>query len=266
MDKDLDFVKGILCDLDGTLYFKGEAIPGAVKAIQNLMKAGIKILFLTNTDSKTPESVLLNLHDLGFSMIRKEDVFTPIIAIKEFLLNSPEKKSYFIVSKEVMEDFQQFQQITEASDEIPDYVILGDFSDDWRVERLNRGFQYVKKGSELLGTQGNLFFIDRNGNSRLDTGSFVYMVGKASKTTSTKIFGKPSKSFFDQALNLINLKSHQVVVVGDDFDTDIRGAFDAGIKSILVRTGKAQQSLPSPIPYNPFRIIDSLKSLEKLLL
>ena len=92
-------------------------------------------------------------------MIRKEDVFTPIIAIKEFLLNFPEKKSYFIVSKEVMEDFKQFPQISETSNEIPDFVVLGDFSDDWRVERLNRGFQCVKKGSKLLGTQGNLFFI-----------------------------------------------------------------------------------------------------------
>ena len=46
MDKDLDFVKGILCDLDGTLYFKGKAIPGAVKTIQILTEAGYKLLFL----------------------------------------------------------------------------------------------------------------------------------------------------------------------------------------------------------------------------
>ena len=196
MDKDLDFVKGILCDLDGTLYFKGKAIPGAVKTIQNLTEAGYKLLFFTNTDSKTPESVLLYLRDLGFSMIRKEDVFTPIIAIKEFLLNFPKKKSYFIVSKEVMEEFRQLPQISDSA-EMPDFVIIGDFSDDWRVERLNRGFQYVKKGAELLGTQGNLYFLDREGKPKLDTGSFVQMIGIASKISSPKIFGKPSRSFFE---------------------------------------------------------------------
>lgn len=265
MDDNLDFVKGILCDLDGTLYFKGKAVEGAVITIQNLKDAGYKLLFLTNTDSKTPKSVLLYLHDLGFSMIRKEDVFTPIIAIKEFLLNFPEKKSYFVVSKEVMEEFQQFPQISDSA-EIPDFVILGDFSDDWRVERLNLAFQYIKKGAELLGTQGNLFFLDREGKPNLYTGSFVQMISKASKISSPQIFGKPSSGFFDQALNLMDLKSHQVVVVGDDIDTDIRGAYDVGIKSILVKTGKSQESLETPIPYNPFKIINSIKSLEDLLL
>ena len=76
-------IKGILSDIDGTLYFKGVPTPGAIKAISKLKKRK-QILFLTNTDGKTPDSVHKKLLKFGFSM-RKEEIFTPIIAIKKFL-------------------------------------------------------------------------------------------------------------------------------------------------------------------------------------
>ncbi|MFW9783232.1 MAG: hypothetical protein ACFFFB_13200, partial [Candidatus Heimdallarchaeota archaeon] len=54
VEKDFSRIKGILSDIDGTLYFKGNPVSGAIEAISKLRKKGLKLLFFTNTDIKSP--------------------------------------------------------------------------------------------------------------------------------------------------------------------------------------------------------------------
>lgn len=250
-------IKGILADIDGTLYFKGVPIPGAIETLLKLRGIGLKFLFFTNTDSKSPKTVLEILKQYGFAIDEKE-IFTPIIALKDFLSKYPDKKSFFLTTIEVEKEFQGFPEL--RGSEIPDFVIVGDFHDNWDVHRLNQAFKFVLKGAKLLGTQGNWYYLDRKGEPVLDTGSFVHMIAKAAKVEPV-IFGKPSKEYFIQALKKLKLESDEVFVVGDDIESDIQGAINAGIKGILVRTGKGQFFESDKSQINPFKIIDSFSSL-----
>jgi HAD superfamily hydrolase (TIGR01458 family) len=259
--KNLNFVKGLLIDLDGTLYFKGKPIPNAIETLTKLRKMELKFLFLTNTDSKTPNTVLKILKDYGF-IIHEDEIFTPIIALKEFLVKHPNKKSYFVTTTEVAEEFQEFQKIKNF--EIPDFVIIGDFHDNWDVNRINIAFKYVLKGAKLLGTQGNIYYLDRKGEPVIDTGSFVHMIANAAKVIP-KIFGKPSKEYFLQALEKLNLNPSQVVVIGDDLESDIQGAINAGIKGILVKTGKGKHYNSGRSRIKPYLVLDSLSSLKEFI-
>ena len=51
---------------------------------------------------------------------------------------------------------------------------------------------------------------------------------------------KPFKSGFKQALRSMNLRPHDVIVIGDSFHTDVLGSKISGLKSIQV------SSLPHP--------------------
>jgi ribonucleotide monophosphatase NagD (HAD superfamily) len=133
------------------------------------------------------------------------------------------------------------------------------------VNRLNTAFQYVLKGAILLGTQGNRYYLDRNGEPVIDTGSFVDMIANAANV-KPKIFGKPSKEYFLQALKKINLSFDDVVVIGDDPESDIQGAINAGIKGILVKTGKGQYYDSAKSEIEPFLVIESFSSLLDLFL
>lgn len=251
-------IKGILADIDGTLYFKGSPISGTIEAVEELRKKGIKLLFFTNTDSKSPKTVFKTLNEYGFS-IKEREVFTPIIALKEFLAEYPDKKIYLVTTEEVKEEFQKFRQI--KSSEVPDFVIIGDFHDNWDVNRLNMAFKYViKHKAKLLGTQGNKYYLDRNGEPALDTGSFVWMVANAANVTP-KIFGKPSKEYFVQALKRLDLLAKNTVVIGDDIESDIEGALNANIRGILVKTGKSQFYQSSKARIKPDLVIESFTSI-----
>ncbi|MFX1567827.1 MAG: HAD-IIA family hydrolase [Promethearchaeota archaeon] len=256
----LDNVKGILTDIDGTLYFKDAPILGAIDTISKLRKIGLKFLFFTNTDSKSPKTILKILQHYGFS-INREEIFTPIIALKEFLSQYPEKKTYFLTTKEVEKEFEETPKV--VGDEIPDFVILGDFRDNWDVNRLNTAFKYVLKGAKLLGTQGNRYFLDLNGEPVIDTGSFIQMIAYAVNTIP-KIFGKPSKEYFLQALKKLNLTQNEVIVIGDDPESDIQGAINSDIKGILVKTGKGQFFDSASSKIKPFMVLESFSSLSDL--
>lgn len=254
-------IKGLLIDIDGTLYFKGAAIPGAIETISYLREKGIKLLFFTNTDSKTPKTILKILQKYGF-IINEAEIFTPIIALKEFLSKYTDKKSYLVTTEEVAEEFQEFPQV--LGSEIPDFVIIGDFHDNWDVNRLNIAFKYVLKGAKLLGTQGNKYYLDRNGEPVIDTGSFVQMIANAANITP-KIFGKPSKEYFLQAVNKLDLTPNEVMVIGDDLESDIQGAINAGIKGILVKTGKGEHYDPLKTKIIPDAILNSFSSIIELI-
>ncbi|MFW9872953.1 MAG: HAD-IIA family hydrolase [Candidatus Thorarchaeota archaeon] len=255
--QNFDNIKGILSDIDGTLYFKGVSVPGAVETLSALREIGLEFLFFTNTDSKSPLTVLKILQEFGFN-VKSEEIFTPIIALKEFLSKYPNKKSFFVTTEEVEREFREFPKV--KGSEQPEFVIIGDFHDNWDVHRLNKAFKFVYKGAILLGTQGNWYYLDRNGEPVIDTGSFVHMIANAANVEPI-IFGKPSKDYFFQALKKINLKPDQVLVVGDDIESDISGAINAGIKGILVKTGKGQLFEPNKSQIIPSKMIDSFSSL-----
>ena len=255
-------VKGILSDIDGTLYSKGSPVPGAIEAVEKLREKGIKLLFFTNTDSKTPKNVYKLLIEYGFNL-KEEEIFTPIIALKEFFKDKSNAKLYLVTTEEVKEEFKEFHSV--KGTEVPDYVIIGDFRDNWDVNRLNDAFRYVMKHKAiLLGTQGNKYFLDVDGEPVIDSGSFVQMIANAANVKPI-VFGKPSKEYFLQALKRLNLASENVIVVGDDIDTDILGAKSANIRSFLVKTGKGQYFNQSKGSIMPSKIIESFASLTELL-
>ena len=68
---------------------------------------------------------------------------------------------------------------------------------------------------------------------------------------------------FDLALAEIALDPARVVMVGDRIDTDILGAWRAGIKSVLVKTGEFKESDLSGDEL-PDIIVDSVRESDVL--
>ncbi|MFX0074426.1 MAG: HAD-IIA family hydrolase [Candidatus Hermodarchaeota archaeon] len=258
----MESIKGILTDIDGTLYFKGEAIPGAIEAIDFFREKGIALLFFTNTDSKTPRTIHELLKDYGFRL-EEAEIFSPLIALKEFLSDKQNSKIYLVATEEVQNEFNDYNHI--KGTEVPDFVIISDFHDNWDVNKLNTAFKYVKKyNAKLLGTQGNKYYLDKNGEPVIDTGSFVQMIATAANV-SPIIFGKPSREYFMQALKKIGLPASKTVLIGDDIYTDIQGAQNANIRGILVRTGKGKEYDSSKEDIVPYKVVNSIKAIPEYL-
>ncbi|MFA6226457.1 MAG: HAD-IA family hydrolase [Methanoregula sp.] len=117
-------------------------------------------------------------------------------------------------------------------------------------------------GAELIALEKN-HWMAHDGLS-LSAGPFVQALEFASGKTAM-VMGKPSKTFFDLALRDMGLRNEQVAMIGDDITTDIGGAHHAGMRSILVRTGKFLEDAVRNATVKPTHIIDSIAHLEDIL-
>jgi ribonucleotide monophosphatase NagD (HAD superfamily) len=100
-----------------------------------------------------------------------------------------------------------------------------------------------------------------NDGPRLDVGpiaaAFSYATGQ-----QPIVLGKPARDFFLLAARDLQIDPAQCVMVGDDIVTDIGGAQSAGMKTILVRTGKFRpEDLQNAV--KPDVIIDSIADLNR---
>ena len=87
----LENIKAVLIDLEGVLYSDNQLIPGSIDIIKTLKKEGLKLRFLTNTTTAPRKLILEKLINFGFDIEEKE-IFTPIIATKNYLGDNSIKK------------------------------------------------------------------------------------------------------------------------------------------------------------------------------
>ena len=93
----------------------------------------------------------------------------------------------------------------------------------------------------------------------LDSGAFVLGL-EAASGISPVVMGKPSPDFFAAALGALDRPPASVVMVGDDLDADVHGAQAAGVRGLLVRTGKFRAAdLERGAP--PDAVLDSVADL-----
>ena len=95
---------------------------------------------------------------------------------------------------------------------------------------------------------------------RVDMGAFVAGLEYASDKTAT-VVGKPSPEFYRLALDSMGLGPTEVAMVGDDIDSDVGGAQAAGMKGVLVKTGKYRKAVAEALAVRPDLTIDSIADL-----
>ena len=98
----------------------------------------------------------------------------------------------------------------------------------------------------------------------LDLGAFISALEYASNK-SAAVIGKPNANLFKLAVRSWNVSENSIYVVGDDLDGDIGGAQNAGMKSILVKTGKFREKNLDTSKIDPDYIINSIADLSGLI-
>ena len=167
---------------------------------------------------------------------------------------------FFVSDKEMHEDFAVFQLVENN----PDAVVVGDMGSLFTFSLLNRLFQMIFNGAELVAMHKNRYWAPSNGELMLDLGAFISGLEYASGRSAV-VMGKPSANLFKLASLSWNVSEESIYVVGDDLDGDIGGAQNAGMKSILVKTGKFREENLENSKIVPDYIINSIADLSGLI-
>lgn len=256
-------LKLVLLDLDGTLYLGDQAIPGAASAVATLRQQGLQLRFLTNTTTKSQAELVAHMRAMEFVLESHELISAPVAATLELQTLQQERgrplRIWPVVADGIKKDFIEF----EHDETHPDFVVLGDIGDRWDLALINRLFNAVHGGAELIALHKNRFWQTTEG-LKADIGFFVSGLEYVCSKTA-RVMGKPNRDFFQRVLNSAGVSASQTLMVGDDVDSDVRGAQLLGMNGCLVRTGKFRQAYFDASLVAPELLLASVAELPSVL-
>jgi HAD superfamily hydrolase (TIGR01458 family) len=252
----------ILLDIDGVLHVSGEAVPGGAEAVRELREDGHRLRFVTNNTTRARKRLADDLRGLGIDMEDDELATTPLAAAR--LLAG--RRVLALTMDAVREDLVERAELVDRDAEV---VLLGgaDESDEsgrvFAYENLNRAFAELEAGARLVCLHRNRWW-QTSGGPQLDSGAFVAGLEYAAGVEA-EVVGKPSRAYFEAALSELGASADEAVMVGDDVEADVGGAKAAGLRGVLVRTGKfREETLVSAEP-QPDGVVESIAGVPAYL-
>lgn len=229
---------GVLVDLDG-------AMPGAAAWIETLNRRGKPYWLASNTAARLPEQAARRYQGFGLAIPAER-------ILSSGMLLQPYFAAHGLVGKRVRvlgpEDSQRYAEqaggVVVAAGEDFDVLVLADQS----------GFPFVAMIDQVLGMLMAKFDAGMSVPMILPNPDLVYPTGRGCGITSGAVavmleaalrqrypdrddllfarLGKPYPGLFEAAVRLAG--SRNVVMIGDQMETDIVGAARFGIDSALV--------------------------------
>jgi len=251
-----DQIAGLLIDIAGVLYVGNEAVPETADALQRLRERKLPLRFLTNTTRTTRAELVQRLHRLGFE-IDSSEIFSAPTAARAYIQQHG-LRPHLLIHPDLEPEFEGMKT------DQPNAVVVGDAGETFTYANMNRAFRVLmNEGVTLIAMGDNKYFRDRDGLS-LDMGPFVHALSYASGAEPV-VVGKPAADFFQQALRDMKTPAENTLMVGDDLENDVGGAQHAGLKGVLVRTGKYQPHDEAHPEITPDDVFDDFPTMVKEL-
>ncbi|MHB8189229.1 MAG: HAD-IIA family hydrolase [Ferrimicrobium sp.] len=258
-------IQALLIDLEGTIYTSEGMIEGSQSAIERLRNDGHVIRFLTNTDSRSSESILRDLSNMGLHL-HEHELFTPVSAAGVMLSSMTGVRVLALTNDSLRRQLESDLTVVDPGTHASvTHVVVGDIRDCLSYPLLDSAFTALTKGAKLIALQKGRYFLSE-GQPHLDTGAIVAALEYAAETNA-EVVGKPSNSFFEMAIKPLELdiSFERVWVIGDDRSTDIAMGHQSGVRTVQVRTGKYLDQRDREDLVRPDYVIDSIADLPALV-
>ncbi|SDN44087.1 TIGR01457 family HAD-type hydrolase [Limosilactobacillus mucosae] len=249
--------QGYFIDLDGTVYRGKERIPAAARFIKRLQEHQREILFVTNNSTRSPKEVAANLrtnHDIN---VTAANVYTSAMATADYLVqHAGQKRRVYVIGERGLKDalLNKGMQLT---DQDPDYVVIG-LDRNVTYEQFKIATFCIRAGAVFIGTNGDTNLPSEEGMIP-SAGALVELVRYATQQEPIMI-GKPQKTIVEMALKASGLKKSEVLMVGDNYQTDVQAGINTGVDTLLVYTGLSK---PADIEHVEIKPTYTVKTLDE---
>jgi glycerol-1-phosphatase len=249
-----------LLDLDGVVYLGRNPIAGAAGALREAARRGMRLAFVTNNASRTPNAVAAQLVGMGVAATAA-DVVTSAQAAAHLIANRfPAGSPVLVIGSTALRLALRERGLRPVSTAAEKPVAV--------VQGFAPGISYAMLTEGALAIRAGAWYVATNADTTLPTprglqpgnGSLLQVL-----ITSTGqrpvVAGKPETPLHVESVERVGA-SHPLVV-GDRLDTDIEAAFRAGADSLLVLTGVSRPAdllLATP-PQRPTYVAADLTGL-----
>lgn len=248
---------GYIVDLDGTMYNGNKKIDDAADFIQRLRDANKPFLFLTNNSTAHPDATAIKLGDISDVEAYPEEVFTSVKATISYLKNEDIKRVYAIGEIGLVNGLDDAGFELTTTD--VDAVVVG-LDRDLTYEKLAQATLLIQAGAKFIATNPDTNIPTERGFIPSNGPQVAYL--ETSTQVKPTIIGKPEAAIMDAALAEMGLNKEEVLMVGDNYATDIQAGIRNDIDTLLVLTGLTSKEEVDQLPIEPTYVRDTLADWE----
>ncbi|MGA5517492.1 HAD hydrolase-like protein [Streptomyces pseudogriseolus] len=250
-----------LLDLDGVVYAGGEAIGHAVPSLAAARDCGMRLAYVTNNALRTPDAVAAHLTELGIPA-EAGDVITSAQAVARLIADQvPQGSRVLVVGGEGLRVALRERGLVpvESADDDPVAVVQGYGGPELAWGRFAEACYAVARGVPWFASNTDLTIPSGRGIAP-GNGAAVEVV-RIATGAEPQVAGKPLPPMHRETI--LRTGAERPLVVGDRLDTDIEGAFNGGVDSLLVLTGVTDgaQLLAAPPRHRPTYVDADLRGL-----
>lgn len=242
--------KAVFFDAFGVLKNHQGLIPGIIKTFEYLDGKGIKYYLLTNDSSRSPEMLAKWYQDRGVQQVTSDKILSSgMVAMEYFKLKVSNGNAVAYLGTENSAHYIETAGLTTVAvkdidlnniDHIESFAFLDDEGFNWN-EDINKAINLLrKKNMTVVVANTDINYPVNQNDVSVAVGSLADMVEKIIGKSFIR-FGKPDAQMFllayERALQDIDVKRNEILMVGDTLHTDIIGGNKFGLDTVLVLSG-----------------------------
>ncbi|WP_406403536.1 HAD-IIA family hydrolase [Streptomyces sp. NBC_00879] len=250
-----------LLDLDGVVYAGGEAIAHAVDSLLTAREGGMHLAYVTNNALRPPEAVAEHITELGVPT-DAADVINSAQAVARLISEQvPAGSRVLVIGGEGLRVALRERGLepVESADDDPAAVVQGYGGPDLTWGRFAEACYAIARGVPWFASNTDLTIPSARGIAP-GNGAAVEVV-RIATGAEPQVAGKPLPPMHKETI--LRTGARRPLVVGDRLDTDIEGAFNGGVDSLLVLTGVTDgaQLLAAPPEHRPTYVDADLRGM-----
>jgi len=254
-------LKGVIFDLDGTVYLSDDLIPGARQVIEQLRGQGQRMVFVSNKPLQSRTDYAAKLTRLGVPT-HPDDVINSSLVLTRYLGHEMPGATVFAIGEPpLLEELAAGFRLSEDPDEIE--VVIASFDRTFDYRKLNIGFQALRRGARFFATNADATCPVAGGEIP-DAAAVIGALEGCSKRKVELVVGKPSPLIVEVALEQLGLPAGECLMVGDRVETDILMGHRAGMTTALVLTGVTRRADLAHAPAQPDYVLESIADVPRL--
>jgi glycerol 3-phosphatase-2 len=225
----------LLVDLDGVVQLDDQPVPGAPEVLARVRRRGLRVAFITNNAARAPAEVAARLSRIGVAATPADVVTSSLAAADQLAADLPPGTEVLVIGGPGLwaAIAGAGLQPVRSAESHPAAVVQG-WGPDVAWRDLAEAAVALRAGARWVVTNRDPTLPSPRGPLP-GSGSLVAALVTATGLQPAVVVGKPGPSLFEAARR--RTSAERPLVVGDRLDTDIAGAVNAGMPSLVVLTG-----------------------------
>ncbi|WP_233189605.1 MULTISPECIES: TIGR01457 family HAD-type hydrolase [unclassified Sporosarcina] len=245
--------KAYCFDLDGTMYRGSEPIQEAVDFVAACQAEGRGTYFITNNAALTRTAQQKKLASFGVST-ETDFIMNSATTLARYCKQHYDGANVMMIGEEGLREALELENITITTTN-PDVVVMG-LDRQVTYDKLANACLAIRNGAHFLGTNQDIKFPTEKGLVPAN-GSFLKLM-EAATDTKPLIVGKPEPHMLEFIRQQGMYEKEDMILIGDNYDTDIMAGIRYGIDTAYVATGVTRREDVLKKAQQPTYMLNSL--------